>query len=81
MKGYKFFVWKWSAAGEVNVTTRTPVIHARNLKEAWKKFENECPVENGEFVYDVKCLGTVKKVVKISWEYTPLKRPRYESRY
>lgn len=80
MKGYKFLVWKPTVSG-VSVTSREPIIHAVNLKAAWEKFNNECPVQGEEWVYNVDCLGTVRKVVIEKYYYTPLKKPCYESRY
>lgn len=80
MKGYKFVVWT-PTVSDINVTSREPIIHAVNLKAAWKKFDKECPVQGKEWVYKVECLGTVRKVVVERFEYTPLKKPRYESRY
>lgn len=80
MKGYQFIIWLETLGGE-NIERRRPIIHARNLKEAWKKFEDTNKLAEREWVYKVNCLGTVKKRVEIKWEYTPLKNHHYESRY
>lgn len=79
MKGYKFTVWLQTDYG--NSDRPSPIIHARNLKEAWEKFKKERPLEKNEWVYRVDCLGSVRKVIEVRYEYIPLKKPRFESRY
>jgi len=84
MKGYKFIIWLKTVVGDWNTNIPTITIHARNLKEAWEKFEREYPeiTDNDDYwIYKVVCLGRVRKVVTVSWKYIPLVKPRYESRY
>lgn len=86
MKGYRFVIWLKTISGYWNSNIPSVVIHARNLKEAWNKFESNDEYKKFQdsekyWIYKVECLGTVKKVVETHFEYTPLVRSKYESRY
>ena len=77
MKAYKFQIWKEiiNISGEFSHNSeRIEIVHANNLQDAKKKLT----LQPKEWIYKSTCLGTVRKIVEVRFEYTPLKRAKYE---
>ena len=82
MKGYKAHFWK-QVTGEDGkylwTITREVTYHCNNKKIARKKADEE--LKQDEWIYKIECLGTVRKIVETRWEYTPLRRERYDPEF
>ena len=79
MKAYKFQIWKeiTNVSGEFSHNSeRTQTVHAHNLQAAKKKIT----LQPKEWIYATNCLGTVRKIIEVRFEYTPLKHNNYKDK-
>mgnify|MGYP003551956467 CR=1 FL=1 len=77
MKAYRFQIWHevtTLGGGFSHNSERLQTVHAKNVKDAKEKIT----LGEREFIYTITCLGTVRTVVTTTYEYTPLKKIKYE---